>query len=522
MVYIMKMPQAGNTMEDGTIVRWAKAEGDSVEKGEILLEVETDKATIEVESTHGGTVRKILYPEGTTVPVHTVLAILGQQDEDISEALAEAEKENAALASARAELAPDVLASEKPAAAESQAGAATGAVTPILMPQVGNTMEEGTIVAWHVRPGDRIKQGDMIFDVETDKATVEVEAVDSGRLARITVQEGETIEVKQPVAYLAESDADVDAYLAGHAAPVAKPRTAAPVQAVAGGPAIPAEAPVTIRMKAGRVTASPAARRIARQRGVDLAAIGAGRGPGGRVLSTDVLQAPSGAAEPVVGGQPVRRRMSKMRRAIARNLLASKQTIPHFYMRLTIDAEPLYRLYQAEKAKYPCTLNDVIVLACARAIREFPAFRSRLDKDGIVEFPSANIGIAVGIEEGLVVPVLVAADQMTLRQLAAEARRIIEAARGGKIEGLGQGVFTLTNLGMFGIEEFSAIINPPEAAILAVGAIREEVIVSGGATRPGWVMTMTLSADHRVIDGLVAAKFLGRLKEVLEQPAQLA
>jgi pyruvate dehydrogenase E2 component (dihydrolipoamide acetyltransferase) len=214
--------------------------------------------------------------------------------------------------------------------------------------------------------------------------------------------------------------------------------------------------------------------------------------------------------------------MSGMRRAIARNLLASKQNIPHFYMRLTIDADPMMTFYRAEKAKYPCSVNDVVALACARAIAEFPAFRSRLEGEEVVELPGANVGIAVGLEGGLVVPVLVSAERMNFRQLAAETKRLAEAARKGKIEGLGQGVFTITNLGMFGVEEFSAIINPPEASILAVGAVREDVIVREGAMRPGRVMTMTLSADHRLIDGLLAAKFLARLKELLQAPAALA
>jgi len=226
---------------------------------------------------------------------------------------------------------------------------------------------------------------------------------------------------------------------------------------------------------------------------------------------------------PVVEGDVVRKRMSGMRKAIARNLLASKQNIPHFYIKTSIVADQLYAFYQLEKAKYPCSLNDVVVMACAKAIQEFPAFRSKMDKDKeeILEFPNSNIGIAVGMDDGLVVPVLVGAEQMSLKQLGAETRRIATAARNGKIEGMGKGVFTITNLGMFGVTEFSAIINPPEAAILAVGAVREEVIVSGGTMRPGRTMNMTLSADHRIIDGMLAAKFMARLKEILEYPQQL-
>jgi pyruvate dehydrogenase E2 component (dihydrolipoamide acetyltransferase) len=213
--------------------------------------------------------------------------------------------------------------------------------------------------------------------------------------------------------------------------------------------------------------------------------------------------------------------MSNMRKAIATNLQASKQTIPHFYMKVTVNADPMVSFYQGEKAKYPCSINDVITLACAKVIQEMPAFRSRIEDNEIVTFPDSNIGIAVGMDDGLVVPVIRGVNNMSLQQLGSEARRIVTGARGGKIEGMGQGVFTISNLGMFGIEEFSAIINPPEAAILAVGATREEVIVSGGTLRAGRVMTLTLSVDHRVIDGLVAAKFMGRLKEILEYPQQL-
>jgi len=210
-----------------------------------------------------------------------------------------------------------------------------------------------------------------------------------------------------------------------------------------------------------------------------------------------------------------------MRKAIARNLTFSKQNIPHFYAKLTVDAGAMMAFYRRQKELYRCSINDVVTLAAARLIAEFPPFRSQLDNDQIIEYPTANIGIAVGLDDGLVVPVLVGADRMTLQQAAAETRRIVEAARAGKIEAMGQGVFTITNLGMFGLEEFGAIINPPEAAILAVGAVREDTIVRDGAIRPAQVMTLTLSADHRIIDGVLGARFLARLKEVLENPEQL-
>jgi len=380
-----------------------------------------------------------------------------------------------------------------------------------------------------------IKKGDVIFEIETDKATLEVEAVDEGRLARIVLAEGGVAKVLEPVAYLANNDADVDAYIAAQGS-TAEATSAAPGEVKAEAPAAVSSSPTTPAVTSGdgRVKASPAAKKIAQERGVDLKAVGAGSGPGGRILSTAVPAAgatkkadaapafaPSVTPAPVVEGEVVRKRMSGMRKAIARNLLASKQNIPHFYIKTTIVADQLYAFYQLEKAKYPCSLNDVVVMACAKAIQEFPAFRSKLDKEEIIEYPNSNIGIAVGMDDGLVVPVMIGVEQMTLKQIGAESKRIATSARSGKIEGMGKGVFTITNLGMFGVTEFSAIINPPEASILAVGAVREEVIVSGGTMRPGRVMTMTLSADHRIIDGMLAAKFMARLKEILEYPQQL-
>ena len=392
---------------------------------------------------------------------------------------------------------------------------AAGRVIPIIMPQAGNTMEEGTVVMWLVQPGDMIEKGQVILEVETDKATLEVEAEYAGRLAKIVVEEGETVPVKTPLAYIADKDADVEEYIAAQSRETAEQK--APAQTT-DAPSSPAAAAATTQQpgatEGGGIKASPAAKKLAREMGMDLAAV-TGSGPGGRIVTSDVEK----ARAPSAG--PVRHPMTAMRKAIARTLLASKQNIPHFYVRHTIDAGPMYDFYQTCKAEFKCSLNDVIVMACAKAIHEFPEFRSRLDGDEIVEFPTANIGIAVGVEDGLVVPVLVAAENMTLREIAEKTQQIVNSARNGKLHAVGQGVFTITNLGMFGVEEFSAIINPPEAAILAVGAVRNEVVVSGGGMHPGKVMTMTISCDHRIIDGLVAAKFMARLKEILETPEEM-
>ncbi len=510
------MPQAGQSMEEGTIVAWRVQPGDAVAVGQIIFDVETDKATVEVEAVDAGRLAKIVVAEGETIEVKKPVAYIADNDADVDAVLAAAGGAEETTPRGKPVAAPAAM-PPTPAPVAQVPAPPEGSVVPILMPQAGQSMEEGTIVTWRVQPGDAVEVGQIIFDVETDKATVEVEAVDAGRLAKIVVAEGDTIEVKKDVAYLADDDADVEAYLASQAAatPVAEAVTAeaTPRGKPVAAPAAPS-APAVV--EGGRVKASPAARKAAVQMGIDLRTVGRGSGPGGRILSTDVESATA------VASGPVRYKMTGMRKAIARNLSYSKQHIPHFYARLTIDAEAMFAFYRGEKAKYACTLNDVVTLACGRAIRELPAFRSQIEDDEIVEYPSANIGIAVGVEDGLVVPVVMGVDRMSLQQLGVEARRLIDNAREGKLENMGQGVFTITNLGMFGVEEFSAIINPPEAAILAVSALREDVVVRDGAMRPGKVMTMTLSTDHRIIDGVVAAQFLARLKELLEDPAQLA
>ncbi len=508
-MYTITLPQAVKDMHSATVARWFKGPGDPVQKGEALVEMDTERARVEVRADRDGYVRELLVPEGKTVVV----------GEPIARISASGEAAAASSVGSEARGAPAKADNEKPSQGPK------GTAVPVLMPQVGNTMEEGTIIRWCVKEGDRINKADVIFEVETDKAAVEVEATDSGRLARIVASQGDTIEVLKPVAYLADDDADVDAYVVAHGAEADSPeqQPAREVPADGEGPPGPSAAGApAVTTGVGRVKASPAARKAAAERGIDLAALGGGSGPGGRIVLSDIPAEAPAAGSTVAQGRGVRHPMSPMRKAIARSLLASKQNIPHFYIELTVDAEAMMDFYRRQKATYPCTINDVVVLACAKVISEFPPLRSRIDGEEIVEFPAANIGIAVGTDSGLVVPVLVGADQMTLKQVAARSRQIVEAARGGKLSGMGKGVFTITNMGMFGIERFSAIINPPEAAILAVGAVRETAVVSDGAIQPGRVMTMTLSCDHRVVDGLIAARFLSRLKELLETPDMLA
>jgi pyruvate dehydrogenase E2 component (dihydrolipoamide acetyltransferase) len=520
------MPQAGNTMEEGTILKWRVKVGDAVTAGQVICEVETDKATIEVESTEAGKVAW-LAAEGSAIPVKQPIAILG----------------DAPLAAAPSgPTTPAAAASSAPPSAPPAGGVPSG-TTPILMPQAGNTMEEGTIVKWRVKVGDAITVGQVICDIETDKATVEMESTDAGKVAWLAA-EGSVIAVKQPIALL--GDAPVAAPAFG-VPPSGGSKAAVPAVPVAslppkGGTTSVAAPAAVAANNGGRLKVSPAARKIAIEKNIDLAGVGAGSGPGGRILSTDLadLKARSktamvaAAALPPKGGTPNiaaagpmgelsggRKALSKMRKAIAVNLQTSKQTVPHFYIRQTINADPLFAFYKAQKPATGCTLNDVMLLAVGRVVGEFAGFRSRLEGNEIVETPAANIGVAVSVPDGLVVPVVLNVHAMTLAQLAVEAKRVVESARNGKIENMGKGVFTISNMGMLGVEDFAAIINPPESGILAISGVREAVIVKDGAMRAGRVMALTLSVDHRVVDGALAAQWMGRLRDLLENPEKL-
>jgi pyruvate dehydrogenase E2 component (dihydrolipoyllysine-residue acetyltransferase) len=495
-------PQVSPPVGAATVVRWRTQPGDSIEAGDLLVELEAEQVLIQVEAATGGKVAEILAQPGQTVEVGTNLARFDSVSSPPS-----------AESNTRAE---EIV--------SNQPSAPGGKVTPILMPQAGNTMEEGTVIAWRVEPGAQIAVGQILCEIETDKATMDFESPDAGRLARIVAPVGEPIAVKELIALLAENDADADAYIAGQGsstpavASASVPATSpTPVNGVGTKRSPAAPAAMTAE---GRVKASPAARKLAAERGVELSAVGAGSGPGGRILTAELqgFESTEAATSAAGNGEAIRKPMSKMRRAIGLNLQQSKQTVPHFYVRTTIDADPLLAFYREQKTATHCTLNDVIVLAVGRTIAEFPAVRSQIVGNEIVEYPHANIGVAVGIDDGLVVPVVMDVDTLPLARLAAEAKRLVDQARKGRLENIGQGHFTISNLGMFGVEEFSAIINPPESGILAVSAAREAVIVENGAMRAGRTMTMTLSADHRIVDGVMAARFMQRLKEVLEHP----
>lgn len=527
-MYKLFLGESSSSPREAIVAEWLKAEGQAVAAGDSVVRLETDDAKLELTSAVAGTVRQIAIRAGLACRVGQVLCYVGDPAEPIpAESPANASPTASAQESPEPARTPTnipeeaLMSPETPSsfsASSSAAAGPTSQVVPILMPQAGQSMEEGTVLEWKVAEGDIISEGQVILEIETDKANMDVEAVDSGRLAKIVAQAGEIVEVKVPIAYLAENDADVEAFLAGQGLAADAPADPSPsvMRDEARVTAVKTASPV---VSAGRVRvkASPAARKLAAQKNIDLSRVSRGSGPGGRILSTDLA---SVEAAPVasVGGE-----LSKMRRAIARNLLYSKQTIPHFYATATVDAQLLYEIYGRVKAnQYKCTINDFVVAACARGLREFEPFRGQFQENETIKvLPDCNIGIAVGTDDGLTVPVVLNADRLTLESIAREIRGVVEGARQGKMANVGQGVFTITNLGMFGVETFQAIINPPEAAILAVGALREDIKVENGAIKPTRLMALTLSVDHRVVDGVVAAQFLARVRGLLEAPEQL-
>jgi len=379
-------------------------------------------------------------------------------------------------------------------------------IIDIRLPEGEQAFGEGTVLSWKIKEGDTVRKGDVIAEIETPKAVIEFESPESGIVTRLVVAEGESFPMKEIVAAIDRPDT----------APGDPDKATGAAAGAASTEASPGPAPETFR----RVLASPAATRLAREKGVDLALV-RGSGPEGRVVENDVLAfAETGAPAPGpgIGSSPEDRvePLSAMRRAAAARLVLSKQTAPHFYLTTEVDAGRLWSAYNKLKAVREASLNDFIVKAAAEALKEFPDVNSSIRDDTQVFRGRINIGIAVKVEGGLRIPVLRDADRMSLEEIARAAAGLIQKARDGKIEGAGTGTFTVSNLGMFDITEFAAVINPPEAAILAVGKVREAAVVRDGVIAAGRILSLTLSCDHRAFDGVTGAAFLAKIKKILE------
>ncbi|TMQ91988.1 2-oxo acid dehydrogenase subunit E2 [Actinomadura soli] len=413
-------------------------------------------------------------------------------------------------------------------------------MTDILMPRLSDTMEEGVISSWQKQPGDEVAVGDVIVDIETDKAVMEYEAYEAGVLEKILVAEGETAAIGAPIAVLATAGG-------ASPAPAAPEPASAPVpEPVAQAPAASAPAPVAVAPRSGNGTrppSSPLARRLARDHGIDIATLN-GSGPGGRIVRADIESAirsgaPAPAAAPAPAptapaASPVKAQaaedpdveavpLNRFRKVAARRLTESKREAPHFYLNREVDAEPLLSFRaQLNQALAPAkvSVNDLIVKASATALREHPAVNVSYTEENLLFHKRVHVGIAVAVEDGLLVPVIKDTDRKGVSEIGQEIRELAGKARDGKLTlpEMSGGTFSVSNLGMFGVDSFAAVINPPEAAILAVGAIRDEPVVRDGQVVPGKRLALTLSVDHRATDGATAARFLDRLATLLENP----
>ena len=538
MATIINMPRLSDTMEEGTVASWLKQVGDKIEEGDILAEIETDKATMEFESFHEGTLLHIGVQAGETAPVDVLLAIIGEEGEDVSallnaDAPAEETKAEAATTTAPAE-----------------AAAIPEGVEIINMPRLSDTMEEGTVASWLKQVGDAVEEGDILAEIETDKATMEFESFFSGVLLHIGIQVGETAAVDTLLAIIGPEGTDVAAILA---APAAAPKAAAPEPVPVTAPVqteIPVETPavaaavappVAVTTSSGRIMASPLAKKIAKEKGIDLNLV-TGTGESGRIVKRDVEQftpaaapaapaatsaAPAQAAVFVPAGQEKQEEIpnSQMRKTIAKRLGASKFSAPHYYLSVEfdMDAAIAFRKQYNSIPDTKISFNDIVVKAVALSLKAHPQVNSQWYDDKMVLNHHVHVGVAVAVEDGLVVPVLKFANEMNLPQIGSQVRDYAGRARSKKLtpQEMDGSTFTVSNLGMFGIDEFTSIINQPNSAILSVGAIVQKPVVKEGEIVVGNTMKLTLACDHRTVDGATGALFLQTLKEYIENPIRL-
>ncbi len=548
MAEIIRMPKMSDTMEEGVIAQWLKKVGDEVKAGDVIAEVETDKATMELESYDEGVLLHIGVEEKDAVPVNGVIAILGEKGENIDDLLkdikggSEGAKEDKPSSDSKDK---EEKISEKAPEKEENIDTSDVAATLITMPKMSDTMQEGTIASWQKKVGDEVKSGDILAEVETDKATMELESYEDGVLLYIGVEDGDSIEVDGVIAVIGEKGADYEKLLKAHkqkgqqSAPEGSEKKASPnkkeektSEKTDGTSGKKTTAPVKSSSDNGRVKASPLAKKIAEEKGVDISLV-EGSGEGGRIIKRDIenfdpasVQAASSPSGPALGEESYKEeKVSQMRKVIAKRLAESKFTAPHFYLTMEINMDKAIsaRKSMNEVAPVKISFNDMVIKAVAASLRQHPKVNSAWLGDKIRYSDHIHIGMAVAVEEGLLVPVIRFADSKTLSQISEEAKTLAGKAKKKELqpkdwEG---NTFTISNLGMFGIEEFTAIINPPDACILAVGGIKETVIVKNGEMKVGNVMKVTLSCDHRVVDGAIGSAFLKTLKDLLEDPVRL-
>ncbi|MFC0771924.1 pyruvate dehydrogenase complex dihydrolipoamide acetyltransferase [Terrimonas alba] len=548
MAEVILMPRLSDTMTEGVIAAWHKKVGDTVKKGDLLAEVETDKATMELESYKDGTLLHVGADKGSKLQVNDLLAIIGTAGEDISGLLSggsqktevrsqksEVKSENSNKAIQTSDIKPQTSSLDISKMEE-----------VVLMPRLSDTMTEGVIAGWLKNVGDTVKKGEVLAEIETDKATMELESYKNGKLLYQGAKKGEKIAVNDLLCIIGEEGkVDVDAIVAaakgGTAAPASKQESADQPQQHAAAAVQPVEEnghEVSSSVENGRVKASPLAKKLAAEKGIDISKV-SGSGDGGRIIKADIdnyqpaakaaaAEAPKPTAAPAAPAGQVsftEVAVSQMRKVIAKRLAESKFSAPHFYLTMSIDMDAAVasRAKLNEVSKVKISFNDLVLKACAVALKQHPAVNSSWLGDKIRTNYHVNIGVAVAVEDGLLVPVVRFADTKSLSQIATEVKDFAQKAKDKKLQPADWegNTFTISNLGMFGIEEFTAIINPPDACILAVGGISQVPVVKNGAIVPGNVMKVTLSCDHRVVDGATGSAFLQTLKGLLEEPLRM-
>ena len=529
MAQIITMPRLSDTMTEGVVATWLKKVGDTIKTGDILAEIETDKATMEFESFYDGVLLHIGIQEGQSASVDSLLAVIGKTEEDIS----------ALLASGTAAKAEKVV--EEVNAVASSTAEIPANVKIITMPRLSDTMTTGTVATWLKKVGDTVKEGDILAEIETDKATMEFESFNAGTLLYIGIQEGDSAPVDAVLAILGPAGTDVTGLAANY-------KVGAVVEVTKAEEKTISQEATTNNLQqttntTDRIFASPLAKKIAQDKGINLAQV-KGSGENGRIVKNDIenfspsFASPSAsiseatatvaAVKPFVpAGEMVQEELknSQMRKTIARRLSESKFTAPHYYLTIELDMDNAIASRNMINGlpETKVSFNDMVIKASAMALKKHPQVNSQWTEDAMVINYHINIGVAVAVEDGLMVPVLKFTDQMSLTQIGANVKDLAGKAKSKKIHPseMEGSTFTISNLGMFGIQSFTSIINQPNSAILSVGAIIEKPVVKNGQIVVGNTMTVTLACDHRTVDGATGAQFLQTFKAFMENPVTM-
>lgn len=548
MATIITMPRLSDTMTEGTVATWLKKVGDKISEGDILAEIETDKATMEFESFNEGTLLYIGIPAGETAPIDSLLAIIGEEGEDVTALIAGESTPNAAKEIPTEEAPKAEIKKEESESTTETSSELPEGVVVVTMPRLSDTMTEGTVATWLKKVGDKISEGDILAEIETDKATMEFESFNEGTLLYIGIEEGNAAPIDSLLAIIGPAGTDVSGIPANFKAGTkkeTKSTTESPKETTPEA-APPVEQEESTDGK--RILASPLAKKIASDKGIQLNQV-KGSGENGRIIKSDIENfTPSSTTAPqqavvtasktettaatvpkvfVPAGEVFKEEIknSQMRKIIAKRLAESLFTAPHYNLTIEVmmDDAMKSRTIINSLPDTKVSFNDMVIKACAMALKKHPKINSQWKEDAITINHHVNIGVAVAVEDGLVVPVLKFTDAMSLSQIGGNVRDLAGRAKNKKLlptemEG---STFTVSNLGMFGIVEFNSIINQPNSAILSVGAIVEKPVVKNGAIVVGNTMMLSLACDHRTIDGATGAQFLQTLKQYIENPVTM-